>query len=803
MDDKKKIVPEEISYLWFRLLTSFIVLILLAFVACAAFVMFMGFSSVVFIWFLFAVLLIVCLKYMFLRVSLGKEHYSLTNSLFMSHGGGLFSDYENELNVKNITQVKLVLPFWEYMFFKTGHILIESAGASSTEIKMRSIRDPESAYDFVIECMRNAGFKLSCNNLVSKMKPHALAVFLEVFQSAIGILLFAGYLVLAFFGEGVNLLDIFAKYWIITLPLIVLAVGAFLTYSFLYYCDLIKRVYSVYDDAIEYKEGFLNKAWAVIPIENISDSSITQGVVSRMFGLYDVKLSCQGASQEILFKNIVDGDKLSNTVDDLIDKFKSNVLMPDKLQEKKDVTTNVERQAKQPVAYDREYTYKFTISVKKIWTEVLVFLPIYLVIFPLFIFRSIYAGMANSINTYKIKKDSVEHTFKFIQKQTKEFSFEKITGIIFKESFLDKWCGTCSLLFWSIGSGDNFNIPGVSISDDVKSGLLAKKGIRQQKELYCLKSKISVGSFIKSKVFSCLAAVLILLVGVIAFPVLPFVIQIIFLIGTVLSVLIVSYVFFYYEYMSLTFYEDYVKFKKGVVIKQTYYVLYNDIKDIETTKYFWSNKGQICFNVAGEIVVKTQNGQYMRNCAFSIAHLDAIDVLDEIIDLIFHKRPTQKDINSLISNPRDTGEESLLKVKPSPANYLIPLLVFLVPFNCVVWWTYKFLLIGSLINLLFGLVVMDVMLIWIILLNVNAITYCMQSYRVLRRSGVFYKRQKSIIYDKIDFINNKQGFINKLCSNGNISINTVGSSSVELELKNMKNFKQFYELLKQKYSSQK
>lgn len=804
MSQTKEIVPQENAYLGLRILMSVIFALIVLIIAYCGVVTFSLSSTVLGIAILFAVS-VVTIKYIAIKASLSKERYSLGKSMFLSHGGGLFSDYENELNIKNITQVKLILPFWEYMFFKTGHVRIESAGASSTEILLRSIKEPQETYDYVLNRMKANGFKLSLSNRVKQTRPHSLAVFFEVFQAAFGVVFFIAYLMLAFTSDSdVNLVELFSKYKLFLVPVFLCLFLAFFAYLALYYCDLIKRIYTVYDDAFEYKEGFLNKAWAVIPIENISDSSVTQGIVSRMFGLYDIKLSCQGASQEIMFKNIVDGNRLSTVIDELITSFKEksiSVSETDNVELKNSNNTNkiVKRIS---LDCDRDYTYQFSVSVQKIWKEILIFSPLYLIIFPLAIFRIIYASMVNSINTFKVKKNSIEHSYKFLHKYTKEFSFEKITGIIIRESILDRWCNTASLLFWSVGSADNFIIPGVHFDDEIQRGLLSKKGIKKQAELYSLRSNMTIASLIQANLMAFIVAVLLTVAAAITFPLLPTIGQfIIFMIYLVIA-LISCYMFSFYQNMSMTFYEDYIVYKRGVILKESYYILYPDIKDIETLKYFMSDKGKICFNVAGEIIVKTKNGEYAKNCSFVISHLSKTDVLDEVIDLIFHKRPRQKDINALVANPRDTGEESLIKVKPSKANSLLVTLCLLVPINFVALGVGYALAIPAILGLLLTFLVVDIIIVWLVCLNVDAVTYCMQSYRILKRSGIFYKRQKSIIYDKIDFINNKQGMLNKIFSNGNVSINTVGSSNVELELKNIKEFKKFYKLLKEKYSSQ-
>ena len=79
--------------------------------------------------------------------------------------------------------------------------------------------------------------------------------------------------------------------------------------------------------------------------------------------------------------------------------------------------------------------------------------------------------------------------------------------------------------------------------------------------------------------------------------------------------------------------------------------------------------------------------------------------------------------------------------------------------------------------------------------------FVIENTRVLDRSGVFYKKQTSVVFEKIDFLNNSQGFVNKLFRNGNVTVNTVGSSKAELELNNIDDYKEFYEKLHKVYKN--
>ncbi|MBR9703363.1 PH domain-containing protein, partial [Candidatus Woesearchaeota archaeon] len=91
-----------------------------------------------------------------------------------------------------------------------------------------------------------------------------------------------------------------------------------------------------------------------------------------------------------------------------------------------------------------------------------------------------------------------------------------------------------------------------------------------------------------------------------------------------------------------------------------------------------------------------------------------------------------------------------------------------------------------------------------LIVSIKVRSYHIQNYRVIAKWGVFYKSQKSIVYDKIDHLNQTRGVLHKMFNNGSITIHTVGdtmSGRAEMQIDNIKAYKEFYERLKQQYES--
>ena len=84
----------------------------------------------------------------------------------------------------------------------------------------------------------------------------------------------------------------------------------------------------------------------------------------------------------------------------------------------------------------------------------------------------------------------------------------------------------------------------------------------------------------------------------------------------------------------------------------------------------------------------------------------------------------------------------------------------------------------------------------IMILSVRMKEYVIDSYRVYGRSGIFYKKQVSVAFSKIDHVNVHEGVLNKLFKNKTITVNTTAGSRPELVVKNIKDHARFAQLLK-------
>ncbi len=736
--------------------------------------------------------------YYSLNVRYKKERYIFLPEKIVYKSGGIFSDKEVELVIKNITHVKMKLPYIESRLFKTGSIGIEAAGSGATEIVLKSIDYPERVYDYIIELMRYNGFKLTKSKLIQQEKPTKIGVFFETFK---------------FFIVGVMIIFYLFRELLLPLspPIAVIIIFILAIISIFKYLDLKNRVYIVYSDTLIYEEGFLTKHYAFLPIENLSDSTLTQTFIDKIFGLYDVKISCQGSQQEIYFKNMANGVKLKENLNYLIKNMKS--LSKIGLR-REDVKPRIEPTIQRGVLYSQtqreglskpasvsaDTTFTAEYRMDKIRTIIppllmliiggvglVLTISLALTINRIFFLLTYIAGMLLLptlfsliwgiikviFTTYSIKENSIEERYNFLSQRSLEFNNDKVMAVVFKENFIDKRFNTCSIYFYSIGSDKIIKFLNIKKTPNLYELVLAKFGIREENVRYQITPKFNVLDMGKANFFTTVLLIPLTLIISIKLSWVLLIFVILFLIAVTI------YSSVYYKKSKLIFYNNYIYFTRGIFFKDFYYVLYDNVKDIMTTKYPLSRSGSIRFNIAGEYSVKVGEGETVRSNHFTIKYVSNIKVKRELMDIIFYYRPNAEQIVQIEQNIEKYTPKTILSAKPSLMNMLVPLIVISI--------------------VIFPLIPTLIITIPLTILWVRSITYSIQPPRIIAKSGIIYKKQTSILFKNINYINYSQGFLNKIFKNGNVVINTTGSSAPELIVRNIRNFKEFYDVLNRYY----
>ena len=712
-------------------------------------------------------------------VSYRKQSYEWGYKDVLFKSGTLTSDFETELKYTNITHVRLIKPFLEYKIFGTGNILIEAAGSASTEILMRSVENPEEAYVEIQEILSESTFGLSYDKLLLKERPAPLAVGLEVAGSLLGAVVATGFAI-STLGGGALLAAVADLLPIVGLVLIGGVLGSFLAvgvviYFYALYQDLIRRTYFIYEDVLCYKRGFLTKQEAFIPVENLADSELTQSLLDKLLNLYDVVVSCQGSGSEIEFRNLVRGREVERTIDWLIN------TRARKISEENTDTDPLEAEelGQDLAVYDTDDEASYYMEPKRALLWYVWLLPIFLV-FPPLLVLPIYTYFVTKNTQYRPTSSGVASYFSLFNTQNVEFSRDKITAVVISRNIVDRWMGTVTVNFWSIGSTKSVTFRHIKDYPSLDEDMRMFGGIASSPELEQLRPQFNLENMIRGNLYSVAGLAAVAIASLVAGFWLPLTWVVL---PTVLIASLVVWAVFKRRYRraKLTYYKSSLWFRIGWLRQVDYYANYQDIKDITIEAYPGGRVGGIHFNIAGEQFVGDRYGSSYRPNGFSVHYMAEPSgrdhIHEHIFDQILLKQPGPEQYEALKNEnrPATIKRASRPSLKNSFAHLSLLHLILL-----------------PLLPLL-PLSLLAVRL-WL-----RRTSYILEDERLVKRWGIIYRRQKSIIHSKLDYIQYSQTFTEKIFKNGTISMYTTGSRQVELQFKEMSDYKDFYSDIKNIY----
>lgn len=705
-------------------------------------------------------------------VAYRKERYLIQSSRLVCHRGGLFSDEATELEIRNITHVKIKLPWLRYKLLKVGDVIVETAGSSKPMV-MRAIHDPETIYSGMRERMKSNGYDLTQRQLFHEEKPAFIGVIVECIGLLVGVIFFClfflgGYVVEVLEDSGFTFEDL-AIQGGIGLLLIFLII-----FVILRFLDLRRRTYRVFNDIVVYEEGFLTRQNAFIPYENIADSNTKRTFIDQVLGLYDVLISCQGSSSEIKFRRLKNGDSLSDAIDQLVSAAGKKP-KPDKKNAPESARKRPSRIEPDLVPDASLRMAEYRINALRLLVPQLFLLPL----FPIWVLAMLKSLILLSSTRYFVRPGSLRHSYKFLTVDDREFSYDKITGVVIKRNLWDKCFGTMSMKFWSIGSGKALEFAHVHRDQVDLPALMRQVGIPPASdETFDVKARFGFMTWLRAKILGTLFLLFLsaaaiagallaeepLIFCLLGFPVL------FGIIGLIRAKL-------YYSRQLLRFHEHHVEAEQGVINKSTYYVRYKNVKRTTATRYPGGMEGELKIYVAGEEQIHAQQGKnkgikpMLKQCAFTSGMLQQPSEIGKFLDDILSGRadpsPTAKPAKPaeiLVESPRSAG------------NALTVLLLISI--------------------LLFPLISLLPITIPLTVLRIKRWRYRVEDFRIVNSHGVLFRSETSVLLDRVDSLRQSQGILNKIFRNGKISVMTAGSSKPDLILIDAPEFQKLHDTIR-------
>lgn len=754
------------------------------------------FNPLVGIGFWWPLLLFAGFLYYYVLVQYKKESYTITDRKIIHNYGTIFSDNSVEINLDKITQVSSVLWFVQYNIFKTGTLIIKTAGSSSSKIRLKNIESTMEIYKNLQGRMQKNWFHLQADSLVQTAKPHWLGVVGEIVKQILSILLISYYIIpaiiLGIYEVADNVDSYYGWLWLglflaIAIPLVMVK-----------YMDLKRRKYEIFTDSIFYTEWFLTKNYSFLPMEKVADTENTQSFFSKIFGLHDVVVSSEWSNNKVSFKNMVSGEKMMKNIKYL----KDQIIMEEKdVLEWEDPKVNsligYKDKVEEPLNYDKEFKAEYKMDMLKtlVWPITVVLLIIILGVgvlpseavsfiswvIPVFVFLSIGQVIRAIFTKFIIDSSSVEMKFNFLSNKHNSFSVEKITSVIIRESLIDKLFRTCSVEFLSIWSSTKIKFINIKKTKDLEKNILSKIGIFKEWEVEEIPVEFNLQNYLKSMIFSFLISFVMFAVILIALVVNEIeVVWMIIYVIVFLSFNILHYfykIFFYKKVRYIqNIYTDFIESISGFFIVVKNYSLLRHVKGITSMKYPLTEAWLLTFNVAWEQMVQTKNKQSVSIVSNSIK----IPFVKEVFGI-------QTKFDEIL-NKEKIDRTEVASSKQDIWNSIFGLVILLFIFGGVgLMVDIKLFLFVLLLFIPFiGLIV------WIIKVRY----FSFEKNRVVFGSGIVYKKRQTILYDKFNFIQKNQGLINKIFKNGVVNIYTIWSSKIEMKLLDIDNYWEIYELLK-------
>lgn len=772
--------PKRSSFLFSRIVPAVIFFGLLA-LGASVVAAFTGFGlAVVLIWPMYF-FLIGWTAYA-ASVSYKKERYEVFADRVVAHGGGVFSDRQTDLDFRNVTHVKQRLPWVRYRFFDVGDVFIDSAGSAGAAVVFHSVINPDGAYGLIRERLQQNGFSVRGDTLLHEESPSAKGVMVDLAQVGTGLLFsFAFFLLPLGVGIGAGLSDFGGGkggglptflVWAgaAAIPLLGLAGNVLLLV--LRYFDMRRRTYRIFNDMVSYEEGFLTRNNAFIPYENIADADTARNFIDQMFGLADVKISCQGGGSEVLFRRLAHGDGVKIALDRLVADAQAKARQAPA----RPASVGADGQPV-PLAQNDAPTRAQRPAIDDYWVAELQPSPMRAVagLLPFILLPPMWfaigaAWMIANVTRYTITPTGAGIRTGILNKQERQYSYDKVTGVFVKSSPIDRMMKTMSIRVASIGSQRPLDINHVPVASVDLPRLLRQLGIEASPALRTVPTRFSAKDWLLGSVGGFIAwaflAFCVLVVTVIAREPL-----VILLVGLPVPFVALSFVhrMMWVQKQELTLHADHAELETGIWWKTRTYARYDDLKKAELVRYPGTSTGRVRFFMAGEMITQQNNSQVAIPFTMSALFVEQVDELRAWLD----------DVIAGVRRPDDTSPRPARSVqlaeKPAIPNTVLPVAIFAV-FLLPLWP----FIVGA------------------TALRVMRTSYRIEDGRVVQESGILYRTHTSILLDRIDTMQQGQGALGKMFKNGGVVIMTAGSSRPDLMVSAIPGYTAFYQALRQR-----
>lgn len=196
--------------------------------------------------------------------------------------------------------------------------------------------------------------------------------------------------------------------------------------------------------------------------------------------------------------------------------------------------------------------------------------------------------------------------------------------------------------------------------------------------------------------------------------------------------------------------EEYIKSFSGVIFRSRVFALFDDIKGLSATKNIATNVGKILFKVAVNppaFQQQQQNSNQEQQQWSIFSPYIAVNYVEnafEMLDIADEKISRYETIDSSVLH------DSRRSLKNSIIIGILPIIIIAILNFFILSRAPE----GIYITTTIAVFVLIILILWLV--SVYYERYRLESQRVIKFSGIFYKTRETILYEKMNFINKNQ-----------------------------------------------
>jgi uncharacterized membrane protein YdbT with pleckstrin-like domain len=734
-------------------------------------------------------------------VRYSKTRYRLTPDQVIVETGTIFRSRAVELDLANVTLVQWESPWLLRKFYGVGHVTAQEAGSAAQPARMAYIRNPGDVYSLIGEYMRAHGFRLERSRKVQQEEPGHIGATVDLTYSIVA--MFWAVILVGFqialeampliIGEGPSLLqlvlgnyDVFAdstsipvlaKARIGAVVLGIATVGLTGAGVLIAYLDLLHRRYILYDDVIDYIDGFLNETRKFIPLENLADTEVSRPVFKRVLGLSDVRLSSQGAENSIAFASTPNGPAFAEAIERLVNESKkeprqvSSRSSSDVPEQQSAVETDDERRLvlePEPIraalrgfgtttivlsafiglAFDylgESFEFNF-LSAIGIWGAAVTG------VLALGAAAALGAGwwiIKARRTSFVLDDRGVRRTFNLLSSNDTRFALERITSFSVFRNPIDRLLGTMTVRFRSIGSDEDLDFWGIDENSELMRMVRARFGIDDgsgadpvsfdaREGRLTPAFRLLDGLTAKGPFYGLLAIpfLTVALIAVILEP--TYTVWIVLGMGAVPVAIIGPHMAvraLIHRLMQGEVLNTHVEVSGGIFVRYKHIAPLEHVKAVESVRYPGSSSGALTFRTAGFPI--------------GAGHVPEVKQLHEHVD------------NKLSAPANEVGDAApIAEYKPHVGTQMVrhswmALTVIGLP---VLLWLYAFY---------------------------RRVEYRLERRRLLGDSGLYFDKRVTVLFDRVDHIESKKTLAHGLFDTYDVEVYTVGSPLTDLVFRSL------------------